>query len=144
MLKRSCVVVTKKEAGERGTDLAQGIASSGGISAESAGAVGIASHLVTLPAGGRGRPHLHPGHESAIYILSGSVVTWFGERLEDHVIADKGDFVYVPPGLPHVPVNMSSSECAVALVARTDADAAESVILRPDLDEVPHLDSLTR
>jgi len=53
-----------------------------------------------------------------------------------------GDFMYVPPGVPHLPVNRSDV-LTVAVVARTDAREQESVVplsLPPhlaDLDEVP-------
>lgn len=45
-----------------------------------------------------------------------------------------GDFMYIPPGVPHVPVNASAAEPARAVVARTDPNEQESVVLLPDLD----------
>jgi uncharacterized RmlC-like cupin family protein len=47
--------------------------------------------------------------------------------------------VYIPPGVAHVPVNLSHSEPATALVARTDPNEQESVVLLPELDTLPHL-----
>src|SRR5438270_1396737 len=57
------------------------------------------------------------------------------ERAEAHA----GDFVYIPAGTPHLPVNASSTEACVALVAGTDPNEQESVVLLPELDGLPHL-----
>jgi len=64
---------------------------------------------------------------------------WHGEQLESVAEVNAGDFVYIPPGLPHVPVNLSDTEWARALVARTDPNEQESVELLPHLDDLPHL-----
>ena len=52
----------------------QGITLATGVSSRSAGARGLCLHLVTIPPGTRGVPHVHDGHESAIYTVSGE--TW--------------------------------------------------------------------
>jgi uncharacterized RmlC-like cupin family protein len=109
-----------------------------GVSSATAGSRGLCLQLVTIAPGSRAKAHLHKGHESAAYVLSGEVVTWFGEQLEEHAVARAGEFVYIPPGVPHVPVNYGS-EPAVALIARTDADELESVVALPELDALPHL-----
>jgi uncharacterized RmlC-like cupin family protein len=116
----------------------QGLEYAWGISAESVGARGICAHLVRIPPGGRARAHLHAGHETAIYMLAGTAVTWFGDGLRERVVNTVGDLIYIPPGCPHLPVNPSASEEAVALVARTDPSEQESVVLLPELDGLPH------
>ena len=45
-----------------------------------------------------------------------------------------GDFMYIPPGVPHLPVNASATEPAQAVIARTDPNEQESVLLLPELD----------
>jgi uncharacterized RmlC-like cupin family protein len=112
----------------------QGLAYVGGISAESAGAQGLCMHLLTIPPGGRARTHLHEHHETAIYVLSGVGGMWYGEELRDHLAVRAGDFVYIPAGTPHLPYNASATEPCRAVVARTDPNEQESVVLRPDLD----------
>ena len=47
-----------------------------------------------------------------------------------------GDFIYIPAGVPHLPYNASETEPATAVLARTDPNEQESVVLRPDLDEI--------
>lgn len=120
----------------------QGVEYFAGVSAQNVGAEGICAHLVIIPPGGRARAHLHEAHESVVYVLEGAVVTWFGEWLAEHVVNRAGDFVYIPAGVPHLPVNLSRTEPARALVARTDPNEQESVVLLPHLDELEHTGSL--
>ncbi len=104
-----------------------------GLSAETVGAQGICMHLVKLPPGARANAHLHENHETAIYVLSGEVEMWYGKRLEHHLVIRAGEFLYIPAGEPHLPFNASQTE-AVAVLARTDPNEQESVVLLPDLD----------
>lgn len=62
-----------------------------------------------------------------IYLLQGRVRTLYGERLEKSMINEAGDFLYIPADLPHKPVNLSETEAAIAIVARTDPNEQESV-----------------
>jgi uncharacterized RmlC-like cupin family protein len=111
----------------------QGLTYFGGVSAESAGSRGLCMHLLTIPPGERARAHLHESHESVVYVLSGTGEMWFGEQLEQHVVVGPGDFLYIPAGVPHLPGN-TGREPVTAVIARTDPNEQESVVLRPDLD----------
>jgi uncharacterized RmlC-like cupin family protein len=104
-----------------------------GISAESAGARGICMHLLTIPPGDRARAHMHADHETAIYVLSGEAEMWHGERLERHMVLRAGDMLYIPAGEPHLPANRSDAP-VTAVIARTDPNEQESVVLLPELD----------
>ncbi len=90
-------------------------------------------HLLTIPPGGRAKAHRHESHETAIYMLSGEAHTWYGERLEHHVIVKAGELFYIPAGVPHLPANLSEQP-ACAVIARTDPNEQESVVLMPELD----------
>lgn len=105
-----------------------------GISTESVGAHAICMHLLTIPPGGRAKTHLHEHHETAIYILHGEVHMWYGEQLAEWLTARAGDFVYIPAGIPHLPYNPSTTEHCHALIARTDPNEQESVVLLPELE----------
>lgn len=98
-----------------------------GISRQTAGSQGISMNVVIIPAGAKARPHYHEGFETAIYILKGEVQTFYGEGLSKSCINRQGDFLYIPAGLPHQPVNLSADTDAIALVSRTDASEQESV-----------------
>jgi uncharacterized RmlC-like cupin family protein len=104
-----------------------------GISAETAGATGICMHLLTIPPGGRAKAHMHATHETAIYVLSGESVMWHGDRLQHMMTVGAGDILYIPAGMPHLPANLSDAECS-AVIARTDPNEQESVVLLPELE----------
>ena len=112
----------------------QGLSYGSGVSAESAGASGLCLHTLVVPPGGRGKAHLHEHHESAIYVIEGEGEMWWGEGLAHHELVDAGDFVYIPAGVPHLPGNRSTTVPMTAVVARTDPNEPESVVLLPDLD----------
>lgn len=112
----------------------QGLQYAVGISAESAGAKGLHLQIVTLPPLAKAKAHKHEAHESAIYVLSGESGCWFGEGLAEHAMVRAGDFFYIPAGVPHLPYNPSDETPCVAVIARTDPNEQESVVLLPDLD----------
>ena len=122
-----CVVVRggKPFSGRQGLDYFEG------ISAESAGSTGICMHRLELPPGTTARPHLHEHHETAILMLSGTARMRYGEDLAEELEVTAGDFLYIPLGIPHQPFN-ASDEKATAVLARTDPNEQESVVL---LDE---------
>jgi len=111
----------------------QGFSYAAGISAESAGARGICMVLLTIQPGDRARAHLHKDHETAIFVVSGESVMWYGERLEKRMTVAAGDMLYIPAGMPHLPANVSGQPC-VAVIARTDPNEQESVVLLPELE----------
>ncbi|MBD0414684.1 cupin domain-containing protein [Oryzicola mucosus] len=113
----------------------QGLTYTKGISTQSVGSTGICMHVVTIPPGGRAKAHLHEAHETAVYILSGVSRTWFGDRLEQFTDMVAGEMMYIPAGVPHVPENIGSEPCT-AVIARTDPNEQESVVLLPELDAV--------
>jgi uncharacterized RmlC-like cupin family protein len=100
-----------------------------GISASTAGARGISMNLVMIPPGGSAEPHFHRGYETAIYLLSGRVETRYGQGLHQSVVNEAGDFIFIPPDVPHQPHNLSTSEPAYAIVARNDPNEQENVVL---------------
>jgi len=91
-----------------------------GISAQTVGASGLSMHLVVIPPGGRSEPHSHLAYETGIYVLEGTVRTRWGAALEHEVVSRAGDFLFIPPGMPHEAINLSDSEPARAVVARND------------------------
>jgi uncharacterized RmlC-like cupin family protein len=118
----------------------QGPKYAGGVSAQNAGSQRIWLGMITMPPGGRTKAHLHDGHETALYVLSGSCDLWYGEELREHDVARAGDYIYIPAGVSHVAVNRSETEPLVVVGARTDPNEQESVRLQPELDaEVPGL-----
>ncbi len=98
-----------------------------GISAASAGASNISMNLVVVPPGGAAEPHSHRGFETAVFMLKGGVRVHYGPGLARTLILEQGNFLFIPPDVPHQPVNLSDEEPAMALVARNDANEQESI-----------------
>ena len=100
-----------------------------GISKDTAGAKGISMNLVMIPPRSLAQPHYHKDFETAIYLLQGKVETRYGENLKESILTEKGDFLYIPPGVPHQPFNLSATEPAVAIVSRNDPNELENVVM---------------
>jgi len=130
----SCQVVRAKEAaaGVTGFNYAQG------ISSETVSAKALCLQLATIPPGARTKVHLHTDHESAAYIIAGQLIFWSGEGLQEKVTAGPGDFLYIPPGVPHLSLNGSNTEPVIAVLARTDPNEQEGTTLLPELEGLNH------
>jgi uncharacterized RmlC-like cupin family protein len=85
-------------------------------------------HLVVIPPGARAEPHIHVGYETGIYVLQGRVETRYGAGLTQSIVSEAGDFLFVPPGVPHEAINLSSTEPARAIIARNDPAEQDKVV----------------
>jgi uncharacterized RmlC-like cupin family protein len=103
-----------------------------GISANTAGTKGLSLLKVVIPPGSSAKAHVHKGYESAVYLLQGRVETRYGEGLRKSIVNVAGDFVFIPPDVPHQPFNLSDTEPAIAIVARNDPNEQEHVVLYPE------------
>lgn len=112
----------------------QGAFYAAAISAETVGSTKLFFGIVTLPPGQRTRAHVHERHESAFYVLSGEdIELWSGDNLQERSVAGPGDYLFIPANVPHVAVNRGGVP-AVFIGARDNANAQESVVMRPELD----------
>lgn len=100
-----------------------------GISASTAGSKHLCMHLVVIPPGGKAVAHYHDGYETVIYIIQGKAETKYGNNLEQSTVNEAGDFLFIPPNLPHQPINLSDTEEVIAVVARNDPNEQESVVV---------------
>ncbi len=104
------------------------------VSAEAVGSQALHMQLLEIGPSERARAHKHECHETAIHVLKGVSGCFWGEKLEHHAIAGAGDFVYIAADVPHLPYNRSASEPVIAVIARTDPNEQESVVLLPELE----------
>ncbi|MBR7618256.1 cupin domain-containing protein [Phenylobacterium sp. 20VBR1] len=77
--------------------------------------------------------HHHGPLESVIYVLKGRARMRWGEKLEFTAEAGPGDFIYVPPYVPHQEINASADETLECLLVRSDSDA---VVVNLDIEPV--------
>jgi len=99
-----------------------------GVSGVSTGATRISMNLVIIPPRGAAEPHFHRGFETAVYMMKGRVDVRYGPALEELLVLEEGDFLFIPADMPHQPVN-HGDDPALAIVARNDANEQESVEL---------------
>ena len=88
-----------------------------------------------------GTVHIHPGAktgahhhgplESVIYVLRGKARMRWGEALEFTAEAGPGDFIYVPPFVPHQEINASGEETLECVLVRSDNEA---VVVNLDIE----------
>ena len=105
-----------------------------GISAHTAGSKVLCMHMVVFEPGGKAASHYHDGYETVIYMIKGRVKTLYGEGLKKEMINEAGDFIFIPANVPHLPMNLSDTEEAVAIVARNDPNEQESVVMYNPLE----------
>jgi uncharacterized RmlC-like cupin family protein len=89
------------------------------ISEAIVGASKIWVGYVELPPGMSSAPHHHGECESAIYVISGEAKFRTGPQFETLETAGPGDFVWVPPAVPHIEENASLSEPVRMVVVRS-------------------------
>ena len=77
--------------------------------------------------------HHHGPLESVIYIVKGRARMRWGEALEFTAEAGPGDFIYVPPFVPHQEINASPDETLECVLVRSDGEA---VAINLDIEPV--------
>jgi uncharacterized RmlC-like cupin family protein len=79
--------------------------------------------------------HHHGPLESVIYVIGGRARMRWGERLEFLAEAGPGDFIFVPPYVPHQEINASDAEPLSCVVVRSDQEA---VVVNLDIPIAEH------
>jgi uncharacterized RmlC-like cupin family protein len=77
--------------------------------------------------------HHHGALESVIYVIKGRARMRWGERLEYVAEAGPGDFIFVPPYVPHQEINASTDETLECVLVRSDNEA---VVVNLDIEAV--------
>jgi uncharacterized RmlC-like cupin family protein len=87
------------------------------------GAEKLWAGTVTIHAGAKTGAHHHGELESVIYVLKGKARMRWGEALEFTAEAGPGDFIYVPPFVPHQEINASDDEPLECVLVRSGGEA---------------------
>lgn len=121
-----------------GTPQTPGLRRLEAISARLVGSENIWMGLSVLPPGGRTAWHHDGDSETALYILSGVGRWWIGYDGGDVREAHPGDFVFVPPNVPHWEENGSNDASVHMIVARSTQNAVVVNLDRPVRGQAPH------
>jgi uncharacterized RmlC-like cupin family protein len=76
-----------------------------GLTGGTAGSNALCMTVLTLPNGARAKTHLHQAIETAVYIIEGEAEMYFGDRLEQLLHAQAGEYIYIPANMPHLVLN---------------------------------------
>jgi uncharacterized RmlC-like cupin family protein len=109
------------------------------ISHAMVGAQKIWAGTVQIDPGAKTGPHHHGPLESVIYVVAGRARMCWGDRLEFTAEAGPGDFIYVPPFVPHQELNAADDEPLNCVVIRSDQ---EPVVVNLDIPAVEQPESV--
>jgi len=111
------------------------------------GAQKLWAGTVTIHANAKTGAHHHGALESVIYVVRGKARMRWGDRLEFVAEAGPGDFIYVPPYVPHQEINASRDELLECVLVRSDGEA---IVVNLDIEaaekpeNVPWIDPIHR
>jgi uncharacterized RmlC-like cupin family protein len=103
-----------------------GMTRSAAISGELTGARSLWMGRTELGPGARSGDHHHGASETGIYVVSGSPVFVFRDTATGELVrleTQPGDYVWVPPHVPHREENPSDDAAAVVVIARSTQEA---------------------
>ncbi|MGY1815190.1 cupin domain-containing protein [Blastococcus sp. SYSU D00820] len=112
-------VVTRGGLESQRTGQSEGASRIAGVSRENTPATRIWFGKVSNEPGYRSVPHHHGEAETGGYVLSGRARIYFGERYEDYLDMEEGDWVFVPPHMPHVECNLDRNRPLTWMTTRT-------------------------
>lgn len=110
-----------------------GMSRAAAINFARAGAQKLWAGTVTIHPDAKTGAHHHGGLESVIYVVRGKARMRWGERLEYVAEAGPGDFIFVPPYVPHQEINASSDQPLECVLVRSDQEA---VVVNLDIEPV--------
>ena len=112
-----------------------------------AGAQKIWAGTVTIDANAKTGAHHHGALESVIYVVRGRARMRWGDHLQYMAEAGPGDFIFIPPYVPHQEINASTDERLECVLVRSDQ---EPVVVNLDIkpaeppENVPWIDPIHR
>ncbi|MGH9614158.1 MAG: cupin domain-containing protein, partial [Bryobacteraceae bacterium] len=125
------------------TPQTSGMTRAAAITHARAGASNLWAGTVVVQPNAKTGAHHHGGVETVLYIVRGRARTRWGEKLEFFEEAGAGDFIYVPPYVPHQEINARRDEPVEAVIVRS---GQEPVVVNLDIpspeeaSDVPWID----
>jgi uncharacterized RmlC-like cupin family protein len=141
------VRVVKSTALDVNTAQTPGMNRAAAITNARAGAEKLWAGTVVIHPKAKTGAHHHGALESVIYVVSGRARMRWGDNLEFVAEAGPGDFIYVPPYVPHQEINASATEMLECVLVRSDGEAvAVNLDIEPveKPENVPWIDPIHR
>ena len=118
------IIVTKKDSLEEEINSGS-MTRFAGVSEHLSNATNIHMALADIPMGRCSTTHYHTNCESAIYVLSGSGIFVHGDNMDIEDDISAGDFVFVPAGALHQPVNTGDTTLKLIVARNTPTEIVE-------------------
>ena len=116
------VRIVRSDELDTNTPQTPGMTRAAAITRAKAGAEKLWAGTVEVGPNAKTGPHHHGRLESVIYVIGGRARMRWGERLEFVAEAGPGDFIYVPPFVPHQEINANPDEPLSCVVVRNDQE----------------------
>jgi len=116
-----------------------GMSRAAAITAARVGAEKLWAGTVTIEPDAKTGAHHHGDLESVIYVVKGRARMRWGEQLEFTAEAGPGDFIFVPPFVPHQEINASVGEPLECVLVRS---GQEPIVVNLDIPVVEHPESV--
>jgi uncharacterized RmlC-like cupin family protein len=116
---------------DQNTPQTPGMTRAAAINYARVGAQKIWAGTVRIEPNARTGPHHHGSLESVIYVVGGRARMRWGEHLEYTAEAGPGDFIYIPPYVPHQEINALPEEPLKCVIVRSDQEA---VVVNLDIE----------
>jgi uncharacterized RmlC-like cupin family protein len=125
-------IVSGKEL-DTNTPQTPGMSRAAAINFARAGAQKLWAGTVSIHPDAKTGAHHHGALESVIYVVKGHARMRWGEHLEFLAEAGPGDFIFIPPYVPHQEINASTDETLECVLVRSDQEA---VVVNLDIEAV--------
>ena len=124
------VRIVRSDEMDMNTPQTEGMTRSAAITHARTGAKKLWAGTVTIRPDAKTGAHHHGALESVIYVVRGRARMRWGEQLEFTAEAGPGDFIYVPPFVPHQEINASTSESLECVLVRS---GQEPIVVNLDI-----------
>ncbi len=133
------VKIVKSDDLDMNTAQTPGMTRAAAINFAKAGASKLWAGTVNIHPDAKTGAHHHGELESVIYVLSGKARMRWGDNLEFVAEADAGDFIYVPPFVPHQEINALPDEPLMCVLVRSDQ---EPIVVNLDIEPAESSDEI--
>jgi uncharacterized RmlC-like cupin family protein len=127
------VRIVKSDNFDTNTPQTPGMSRAAAINHAKAGANKLWAGTVSVQPNAKTGAHHHGALESVIYVVSGRARMRWGSHLEYVAEAEAGDFIFIPPYVPHQEINALPDEPLVCVLVRSDQ---EPVVVNLDIEPV--------
>ena len=89
-------------------------------------------NILSMSLGVHPSPHFHKDIKTIAYLLEGECSVSHGKNLENETLVKKGEQIFIPGNVPHIPYNLIANEC-IWIILNSSGDDQDKLIPMPEL-----------